>query len=140
MKLQQIIDYISSKVRTPSDDADVALRIEADDALVFLEKSLDGEVPILILGPCTYVASVLVSADSPAGDYLDDLLSWNFAPHEGNASLGHSLGKPALLRRFTSTGTVVLENAKPVTFHRRFYGYSKGRESYTEIRQDLAGC
>lgn len=134
MRLEDVVDYLATAAGVPDDDKFLEWTT-CQDAFDFVAASTDGDIPLVVLGRPAFLASVLIPAHRLTGDYMQDLLGWNFTPMVGETGYAHISGKPVLYSGFHHVGSAVLEGAEALVFHRHFDGYPRGRERYFEIDQ-----
>jgi len=97
--------------------------------------------PLYIAAGSFFAYSVLIPEAGLSGDYIDDLMKWNFMVSEGwGYGYHYENGKPqkAIFPPLNDTGTNALDRRQPIIYYRRFEGYSKGEETYLELDQRIA--
>jgi len=109
-----------------------------DEALLFLAQAVTDDVPIYVAGASGFfLYTVLVPSDQLAGDYVADLMQWNFTVPSG-WGYGYSLHSRDVAFFISppldETGSHILDNGEPTFFWRDFIGHG----SYFEISQKLA--
>lgn len=79
MNVKQIVKFISG-TKKPNNNDDW---FKGTDVLNFLHQSAAGDVPVYLSGNGFYSYSVFVSQELLTGDYIQDMLGWNFGPSTG---------------------------------------------------------
>jgi hypothetical protein len=137
VRQKHVLEYLRQQSK-PVDSSDVALdKWHAhEDALDFLRRSVFGDVPVCCVGRFL-VFSLVLPEENLRGNYVEDLLGWNFSIDTGygygldgsNESLRAELHGPM---SWTSTGS--LNGSEPVFFLRSSPLVRNGK-LYAELNQ-----
>lgn len=107
----------------------------------YLLKASSGISPIYISVDGFYLYTILVPLSSLAGDYVQDLLNWNFMVSGGwGYSVWTQDGEEVfeVAPPLDFTGSRLLDGNQPIVYLREFYGNPRGKESYLELDQPIA--
>src|SRR5947209_3862515 len=86
MNLSHLRTYLNEQERVPAaGSSEYDKWLEFTDILEFLTRSVTGQVPVYIFtkGHGVFLYSVLVPKYKLRGNYVDDLLGWNFSVSPG---------------------------------------------------------
>jgi hypothetical protein len=141
MNVSQVRTYLNEKASTPPPRSpEYEAWLEFTDALEFLIYSATGQVPIYISWRYFYLYSVIIPKRKLKGNYVDDLMQWNFSV---SAGWGYGYGYTPKTKRATksiflpieSTGSSILDGGEAIVFLRSLYQDSN---VYLELNQRLA--
>jgi hypothetical protein len=116
------VDYLK-KQQQPADSTQGEIKAwhTHEDSFKFLLNTTDDDVPICIWGDCFFLYSAIVPLEKLRGDYVSDLLGWNFSASSGYgygySSSGQAI-KPFLYEPMDGTSSQILNGATPVFFLR----------------------
>jgi hypothetical protein len=144
MNLSHIRTYLNEQDRVPAvGSSEYEKWLEFTDILEFLIRSDTGQVPVYLSTKSfnVFLYSVLVPKYKLKGNYVENLLGWNFSVSSG---WGYGYGFDPKTRKpykkrvcppMHSTGSQILEGAEPIFFLRDL---RDGEDSYLEINQKFA--
>ncbi|HEX5036670.1 MAG TPA: hypothetical protein VFX30_05890 [bacterium] len=139
MKWKDQVRYLASQSR-PTDASEKALEKwhSHDDSLTFLKNSANDDTAIYISAPSFFIYSLIVPLDRVTGDYVEDILQWNFSASQGYG-YGYRLDpvEPYLCQPMEHTGSKILDDSSPIVFLRET-PFEKELSTYVEINQQIS--
>lgn len=112
-----------------------------EDTISYLVSTCSGIIPIYVSGHNFFMYSVLVPEAALSGNYVDDLLSWNFMVSRGwGYGYFFENGKPQKIisAPMGEANSNTLRDRTPLIYLREFFGYPPGKETYIELDQRIA--
>jgi len=143
MNFAAIEKYLVSTCTAPAtNEHRQAEWLRFSDVIPFLKSSAQEMVPVYASAYGVYIYSVFVPIDRLVGNYINDLLRWNFSPSSGwgygTVNRGpEKENEPILYPPLDRTDSKVLDNSDPLFFLRYFDG-RPNKKSYVEINQGFA--
>lgn len=111
-----------------------------EDSLEFLLSTTEDDVPLYIGGTDFFLFSLVVPLAKLQGDYIEDLMGWNFGVSSGYSygySYPESVPVPYLGEPMEHTSSSILDGTMPIFFLRFFPG-CQGDRCYVEINQRIS--
>lgn len=112
------------------------------DLANLLLDSTNADVPVYLnhsfVETDCFLLSILVSNNRLAGDFINDIMKWNFScDYSWGYSRLRSEGEKvySICPPLGHTGSEVLDGSEPIVFHRFFEGHEKS--SYLEVNQKI---
>jgi len=137
MNVLQIRTYLKDKDSVPPvTTPEYEEWLECADALEFLVSSATDHVPIYVSSKYFYLYAVLIPKQRLKGEYVADLMQWNFAASTGwGYSIRFTSRRPTIEPPLDCTGSSILDGGEPIFFLRNLY---EDDNSYLEVNQKLA--
>lgn len=126
--------------QAPRDDAKLCAWHRHADVLPFLQHTRTEDVPVYLSSNGFFLYSMIVPEERIAGDYVTDMLKWNFAASSGYGhGYSHEAGGtvPFCSSPMEQTGTKRLEGATAIFFLREMIG-TADPGCYVEINQRVS--
>lgn len=141
MLLKQILESISQQNTLEDSSAQSLDKWHNHDSdFPFLRDARYGNLPVLVLSEPLILHSTIIPKRKLHGDYVAELLEWNFGPSEGYGyGWSYSKGRRSyyLSEPMEYTGTEILDGTTPIIFDRYFPGYGD-KSGYWEINQRIS--
>ncbi len=137
MNVSQIRTYLKDKDSVPPlNTPEYEEWLEFTDALGFLVYSTTDYVPVYISSKYFFLYAVIVPKRKLKGDYVADLMQWNFGVSFGwGYSVGFSSRRPTIVPPLDHTNSSILDGGEAIFFLRSLY---EDHDHYLEVNQKLA--
>jgi hypothetical protein len=138
---KKLIEAIIKLDKVPEGPQAFSKWIEAEAHLSFLRQNAQAEeLVIFASGEYSFINTVAVPNDRLLPINKEDLLGWNFNPHQSIAGYVSGGGRKDVWAEsgLSATGTQSLEGAVQLIFGRTFEGWSGPGRDYFELHQHYA--
>lgn len=137
MNVSQLSVYLMNQGSiAPTQPAEFEKWLEFTDALAFLASTSTGNVPVYVSSKYFYLYSVIVPKTRMKGEYVADLMKWNFGVSSGWGYGGrmHST-RLNITPPLDHTSSSILDGGEAIFFLRSMY---RDGNSYLELNQRMA--
>lgn len=128
MRFKEVLEYVCQPKR--------GALLDLDEVMAFLERTRSGDVPVYIAGGDFFVYGIVVPEDLLVGDFIEDIMGWNFGI-PGGYGYGYVLNREPIEPEFSEPlehlRSSVLEGGRPTMFLR----HHEIRGTYLEPEQRL---